>query len=319
MKINQKNFNKNINTNFLFEKYPNIAVAVSGGPDSLALAILLSKWIKIKKGNLVALIIDHKIRPESSMEAKYVKNILSKHMISSIILNVSKNDVLKKNMNEARSNRFNKLINFCIKNFYFHLFVAHHLDDNIETFLIRKIAGSNIEGLRSIQSKVCINGVRILRPLLDFNKLEILEYLKKNKIQFVIDPSNFNTKYSRIVVRNFLNKKKLYKKQIENDFKKIKKFYPMYKKMIFQIFNTICMKISSKNITIDCQKLLKNEEEVQSRMIEIIYKFLKPNRNFLRGKKIKNSLKLINSKDKIATNLGGMIIKKDTFSIIFSN
>ena len=69
------------------------------------------------------------------------------------------------NMSEARKNRFEKLTNYCQKNHILHLFLAHHYDDNLETFLLRKIAGSNIEGLRSIQNKTIINKLQIIRPL----------------------------------------------------------------------------------------------------------------------------------------------------------
>ena len=59
------NFEKNLEKNFFYEKNPIIAVGVSGGPDSLALAILLHHWVKKKKGKFIALIVDHKIREES--------------------------------------------------------------------------------------------------------------------------------------------------------------------------------------------------------------------------------------------------------------
>ena len=61
--------------------------------------------------------------------------------------------MLNKKMKEARDNRFYKMSNYCLKNNILHLFLAHHQDDNIETFLLRKIAGSNLEGLSSIKLK----------------------------------------------------------------------------------------------------------------------------------------------------------------------
>ena len=134
---------KNLLNNFkIFELNPEIAVGVSGGPDSIALAYLLNEWIKIKKGKLFALIFDHKIRSSSRKESFVVKDILSKLGIVSIIIKPKKNKLVKKNMQNARQNRFDGLINFCRQNKILHLFLGHHLDDNLETYLIRKINGS---------------------------------------------------------------------------------------------------------------------------------------------------------------------------------
>ena len=156
MKITQSYFNLILKNYYLFEKKPKIAVAVSGGPDSMALLFLLNVWIKKNKGSLVALIVDHKIRKDSGKEAKTVCDYLKKHKIRSKIINISKKNVLKKTMSEARQNRFLQMVRYCKKYKFLHLFFGHHNNDNIETFLLRKIAGSNFEGLRSMQHKTII-------------------------------------------------------------------------------------------------------------------------------------------------------------------
>ena len=75
MILNQINFTKALSVNHKFEKNPSVAVGVSGGPDSMALLYLLNNWIKKNNGNLVALIVDHKLRKESSLEAKIIYNL----------------------------------------------------------------------------------------------------------------------------------------------------------------------------------------------------------------------------------------------------
>ena len=70
MKITQNYFEQYLKQNYIFEKSPKIAVAVSGGPDSMCLLFLLNNWIKKKKGSLIALIIDHQLRKESNLESK---------------------------------------------------------------------------------------------------------------------------------------------------------------------------------------------------------------------------------------------------------
>ena len=77
MKILQNSFNKYLNKNYFFEKKPIIAVAVSGGPDSMCLIYLLNNWINENKGRMIALIVDHKIRKESRNESYLIKDEIS--------------------------------------------------------------------------------------------------------------------------------------------------------------------------------------------------------------------------------------------------
>ena len=90
MLLKENNFNNYLNNNFFFEKKPDVCVAVSGGPDSIALLFLVKKWTIKNKGNLTALIVDHQIRKESFLEAKEVKNYLMKKKINCKILSVRK-------------------------------------------------------------------------------------------------------------------------------------------------------------------------------------------------------------------------------------
>ena len=206
MKLKNKEFIKNIEKKYTFEKKPSVAVAVSGGPDSMSLLFLVNAFIKYKKGNMMALIVNHRIRKNSKEEAKYISAYLDKYNINSQLLNVNKDNVSKKSMNEARNNRYNLLTDFCIKNNFLHLFVAHHKDDNLETFLNRKIAGSDFYGLKSMSELSLYNRVNVIRPLLNFSKEMLLDYNKKNKIEYINDPSNFNLDYTRPTIRNFLKK-----------------------------------------------------------------------------------------------------------------
>ena len=94
MKLTNKEFIKNIEKKYTFEKKPSVAVAVSGGPDSMSLLFLVNALIKYKKGKLMALIIDHRIRKNSKEEAKFISTYLDKNNINSQILTVNKDKVL---------------------------------------------------------------------------------------------------------------------------------------------------------------------------------------------------------------------------------
>ena len=319
MKLTYKEFIKNIEKKYTFEKNPYVAVAVSGGPDSMSLLFLINAFIKYKKGKLMALIVDHRIRKNSKEEAKYIATYLDNNNINSQILTVNKNNVSKKNMNEARNNRYNLLTDFCIKNNILHLFIAHHKDDNLETFLNRKIAGSDFYGLKSISDLSLYNKVLLIRPLLNLSKETLLDFNKKNKIQYINDPSNFNLDYTRPTIRNFLKKSDQKTiKEINKDFERILFYSPYFIQMIFEILLKNIVKIDSKKIIVGLDNM-KNLNEINSEnIIRRIYQFLFYGSNAPRSKKIRiliNEIKKLNFK---YFNIRGMIVKKNDDFLTFS-
>ena len=319
MKLTNKEFIKNLDKKYTFEKKPSVAVAVSGGPDSMSLLFLVNAFIKYKKGKLMALIVDHRIRKNSKEEAKYISTYLNKNNITSQILTVNKINVSKKSMNEARNNRYNLLTDFCIKNNFLHLFIAHHKEDNLETFLNRRIAGSDFYGLKSMSKLSLYKKVCIIRPLLNFSKDALLSYNKKNKIEYINDPSNFNLDYTRPTIRNFLKKSDQKTiKEINKDFESILFYSPYFIQMIFEILLKNIVKIDSKKIIVGLDNM-KNLNEINSEnFIRRIYQFLFYGSNAPRSKKIRiliNEIKKFNFK---YFNLRGMIVKKNDDFLTFS-
>ena len=197
MTLNYKIFKSLIENFEFFENKPHIGVGVSGGPDSIALVYLLNKWTKYKKGKLTAIVFDHKIRNNSKNESIQVKKMLTDLDIYSLIIRPNKKKLIKKNMSNARDNRFEGLINFCKKKNILHLFLAHHFDDNLETYLMRKINGSNLDGLECINKIAYFKHIQILRPFIEINKKSILSFNKNNNLHFINDPSNQAIGYSQ--------------------------------------------------------------------------------------------------------------------------
>jgi len=319
MKLTNKEFIKNIEKKYTFEKKPSVAVAVSGGPDSMSLLFLVNTFIKYKKGKLMALIVDHRIRKNSKDEAKFISSYLGKNNIKSQILTVNKDKVSKKSMNEARNNRYNLLTDFCIKNNILHLFIAHHKDDNLETFLNRKIAGSDFYGLKSMSELSFYNRVNIIRPLLNFSKQMLLDYNKKNEIEYINDPSNFNLDYTRPTIRNFLKKSDQKTiKEINKDFERILFYSPYFIQMIFEILLKNIVKIDSKKIIVRLDNMKSLNEINSENIIRRIYQFLFYGSNAPRSKKIRiliNEIKKLNFK---YFNIRGMIVKKNDDFLTFS-
>ncbi len=317
MNLNKKNFFLNLNKNFLFESNPTIAVGVSGGPDSMALVFLLNIWVKSKKGNLVALIIDHKLREESNIESKKTKDYLNFLNIKSKIIRISEKKLNKRNMNEARINRYERLISYCIKQNILHLFLAHHFNDNIETFLIRKIAGSNIEGLSAMKLLSARKNIQIIRPFLNYTKKQIINFNISNKIKFIEDPSNIDEKYTRIKIRNFLTKTDRIQ-LIINDFIKINYYIPFYRLMINEILNQIIIKLNKNLITIALKDFNKLNISIKIKLVEKIYLFFHQNNKQLRNSKIIAFILKLNDYNLKYYNLSGMHIKKSKQFLDFS-
>jgi len=317
MSLNEKIFLSFLKKLTYFENEPHIAVGVSGGPDSMALTYMLSKWIKLKKGKLFALVFDHSIRFNSKEESYQVKNMLQDLNIETFLIKPKKNKLIKKNMADARTNRFEGIINFCNKNDILHLFLGHHFDDNLETYLIRKINGSNLEGLGSMSDVSYFNKIQILRPLIKVSKSSILNFNKKNNIRFINDPSNKDVNYTRVKVRNFLQNKD-YNKLVKNDFLKLKKQIPNYKKMIWELLIGSLVEVKSNRIKISFNKFIKYDNLIIERHILLLLRFFSNRKNQTKSSKIKTFIDSIKNPSFKIFNLNGVIIQKNSDFLIFS-
>ena len=183
-----------------------IAVAVSGGIDSMSLVFLLKELTKNHPEAITALIVDHKIRENSLREATSVKQILESHNIKCEILEsyLEKAPIanIEANLRQVRYDLLNK---FCSENGIKYLFVGHHQQDNAENFLIRLFRGSGVDGLAAIDYISDFGEIKIARPLLDFDKEDLKQYLERGGIKWFEDESNEDEKYLRNKIRKFLN------------------------------------------------------------------------------------------------------------------
>lgn len=200
-----------INEKFSFEQSPQIVLGVSGGPDSLALALLTKHWIDKIGGKLICLTVNHNLRPESENEAAYTSKLLKKYNIEHHILDWEGTKKKSNLQDQARKARISLLTNWCLNNKIKHLFLAHTQDDEVETFFMRLFRGSGLQGLSSIQHISEYNSVNIIHPLLNFKKEELERFLSEQDIKWITDPSNNNDQFLRVKIRKFL------KSEIMND------------------------------------------------------------------------------------------------------
>jgi tRNA(Ile)-lysidine synthase len=187
-----------------FEPSPHIAVAVSGGADSMALALLATDWARARNGMMTTLTVDHRLREGSRAEALGVGRVLAVRKIPHHILTWRHGaEITAANLQaQARDARYALMQDWCRAQGILHLLVAHHREDQAETFLMRLARGSGSYGLAAMAPVAERPGFRLLRPLLDLPREVLRVFLKAEGVDWVEDPSNQNTDFTRVRVRN---------------------------------------------------------------------------------------------------------------------
>ncbi|MGI4852219.1 MAG: tRNA lysidine(34) synthetase TilS [Janthinobacterium lividum] len=184
-----------------FESHPHLALAVSGGSDSIALAFLCQSWCARYQGQMTCLIVDHGLRTGSTQEALNVQQQLKDHQISCEILTWTGIKPKNRLQEQARRARYTLLEEWCHQHHILNLLTGHHQDDQRETYQLRQDKNSGSLGLSGMSALIETPHVKILRPLLHFSKMQLRTFLNRQHISFVEDPSNINPKFTRSVLR----------------------------------------------------------------------------------------------------------------------
>ena len=300
-----------------------IAVAVSGGPDSLALAYL-AKYLSLKeKIKVKFFIVDHKLRKNSDNEAKKVRLFLKEFDINCQIL-VWSNKKPKSNIQSiARKNRYELLLNNCKKNNIKYLLIGHHIDDLYENFFIRLLRGSGLKGLTSF-GKIAEEknkNISILRPLINFEKNELIFITKKVFNFYINDPSNQNSDFQRTRIRNVISK-------LKKDGYDIKKFNLTIKNLKssdntinFYVDRNIkknSIFIKEKNISFLNKNFFLQSDEVVFRSLSFLLKTISSKYYSSRGKSISALISKIQKNKLYKATLGGCCIEKINETILIS-
>ena len=177
-----------------------VAVALSGGSDSLALTIAL----KNIGFDVLAILVNHHLRAEAGEEITETIKTLKKFKIDYIVKNWD--GKYKKNLeSEARKARYSLLLEVCKKENINTLCIGHHIDDQIETFLLNLARGSGLDGLCAMPKKNTIDGVNVIRPMLNLTKQNCRDYLLHLGVKWCEDESNKDIKYKRNKIRYLIN------------------------------------------------------------------------------------------------------------------
>lgn len=271
-----------------------VAVAVSGGADSMCLTFLLNTFCKSHNIDLTAITVDHKLRQESTKEASDVSLCINSHNIKHVVLTWEHGQDIHTNIQEkARESRYELLCEYCQENKITHLFVAHNQDEQAETVMLNILRGSGIDGISGINSVSKRDGVNIIRPLLSFKKSQIINFLKAEKIVWFDDPSNLNAKFDRIKIRQLL-KEFDYNGHLINrlnllaeNARRAKHFLNSHTNNTFEKY---CIKGEFGYISMKLDDFLTQEEEIKLRLVNKIIQYIH-NDPFLKPLRL-DSLKL---------------------------
>jgi tRNA(Ile)-lysidine synthase len=183
-----------------FTRFPRIALAVSGGPDSLALMHLAVRWRAARREGptLTVLTVDHGLRAGSRDEALMVGRAAKALQVPHATLTWKHDgDVGASLQAKARVARYDLMAAYCHSHDIPALATAHHLDDQAETFLMRLKRGSGLDGLAAIPAEGSWAGLTLLRPLLDLPKARLVATLDEARVPFIVDPSNADRRFER--------------------------------------------------------------------------------------------------------------------------
>ena len=299
-----------------------IMVGVSGGADSLAVLFFSQCYALKHQAELYPVIVDHRLRKDSTIEAKNLKYKLKQNF--KINCKVLSNKIVKINKNiqsYARDLRYDLFFKECNKQKIDYLILGHHKDDLIENFFIRFLRGSGLKGLVSFDRNIInYNGIKVIRPFLSISKKDLLKTNKKTFGFFVNDPTNNDDKFLRSRIRKLLI-------NLDKEGLKFNKFYLTLKNLsksnkVIEFFVEKNVVENSKYFKRDKKIILnhsffKNPEEIILRSFSRVIQNISNKKNYPRGKKVLgliDSLRFSNKNVKLT--LSGCIIEKIGDSVI---
>jgi tRNA(Ile)-lysidine synthase len=300
-----------------------LAVAVSGGPDSLALAYLTKCYSLKNRIKVKYYIVNHKLRKESSLEAKIVKKVLRKINVQCTILNWNGEKPSKNIQAIARDKRYSLLVNECKKNNIKYLLLGHHLNDLFENFLIRIVRGSGLNGLISFSknTKYRNQNINVMRPLLNLEKKDLLYISNEVFSFFVKDPSNINQDYKRTRIRNLLyslEKEGLDVKKLKLTINNLKDSDKSIKFYVDRNLKKNVVFLKKKKIYILSFNFFDQSHEIIFRSLTKLIQKLGKKYYPARGKSINELIEKINKKSFTRATLGGCFIERVNETILIT-
>lgn len=249
----------------LFTPGSTIIVGLSGGPDSVFLLHYLAGLRQEKNLTLIAAHLDHGWRAESGHDAQFCQDLATRYQVPFILRHLKDMSVSFKVNEELGRNARRTFFKSVAKEYNAQaIALAHHADDQMETFFLRLIRGASLTGLAGMKPK---DGLYI-RPLLNVNKQEILDYLQKHKIPYLIDPSNQLDEFLRNRIRNsVIPTLKACDNRFEKNFASTHAKLVETEEFLQQLATEKLQQIMSKNRELDIPQLLALHPVLRNRIL----------------------------------------------------
>jgi tRNA(Ile)-lysidine synthase len=277
-----------------------ILVSVSGGVDSMFLAIATHLWSIDKACDVKYLTINHNLRPNSHEEARNTSDILIKYGIkqNNIIIYDWVHDSIPSSAIEekARNKRREIVKEICNNHDIQNVLLGHHLDDQIETLIMNISRGSGIFGASCMPYTKETDGIKYHRPMLDTRKSAIINFMKTNNIKWFEDYTNHETDFTRNKIRKTLSEIKIddtIANRINNFIKINQDTRNMIKEITIRNYNNIVIK--NNNISINRDKFYQITKQERYYLIKCILE-IDCNMKEIRDEYIQNIITDINSK-----------------------
>jgi tRNA(Ile)-lysidine synthase len=296
-----KKIQNHIFENSLFERNSKIILGISGGPDSTCLLDVFSKLQKKYKLELAIAHVNYHLRgKDSEKDEQFVEKLAEEYNLSLDILeaHIEKKDKSEEKLRDVRYAFFEEIRK---ENKFDLIAVAHNCDDQAETVLMRLIRGTGLNGLSAMQAK---NG-KIIRPLLEIPRKEIITYLKANNLSYRIDKTNKQTIYLRNKIRNKLIPylEKNYNPNLKQVLAKSAKTFGED----YAVIEELTEKFWEENKTLSAKKILALPVAIQKRILQKALAQKKPasaHENFTQIEEILKALKSTKNKNQVVKSAG---------------
>lgn len=185
-----------------------VALAVSGGVDSVAMMLMAARWRALSActPSLLVLTVDHGLRPQAILEAQKVAEWACGLGLKHQILSWRGSKPVANIQAIAREVRYRLMIDACHRLNASCLFTAHHLQDQAETVMLRLARGSGVDGLAAMLVETPMMGVRICRPFLNVPRARLRSTVSAAGHSFIDDPSNEDSSFARVRIRALMGR-----------------------------------------------------------------------------------------------------------------
>ena len=165
----------------------------------------MNQWLEKNKGCSTVIHFNHNLRKESKQEEQFVRNLCKKLGVALKVLSWNGSKPKTSLMKKSRDERYKQIIKYCADKEIITIMTAHHLNDCLETYLMRRLRGYSTLGLNSIPMVNTQEKLQIFRPFIDIKKERLINTCKINKLNWINDSSNLDNKYERVRIRNHIN------------------------------------------------------------------------------------------------------------------